>query len=113
MTQLPLDIDPKHTAACFIDACPELFRADFKEWLMENWHIWEAFKREANRMWEFNRAHYSARTIVHWLRHETAVAEANGEFKVNNNFSPDLGRLWECFYPKRVGFFEKRERKAA
>lgn len=110
---LCLDIDPKHTAMCFIDGRPELFRIDFREWLLENWHIWLAFKFEANRIWDCGFTHWSARTIVHYLRHETAIRERSDTWKVNNNFSPDLGRLWECFYPQRVGFFEMRERKAA
>lgn len=113
MTQLPLDIDPKHTATCFVDGCPWMFRPDFKEWLLENWHIWEGFKREADRIWRTGREHYAGRTIVEYLRHETALAQKSGEFKINDHYTPNLCRLWECYYPTRIGFFEKRERKAA
>lgn len=113
MNQPSLFDGDQHTATLFVESRPDLFRSEFKDWLLVNWHIWEGFKREANRVWDRHRDHYSARTIVHWLRHETALSEAGGEFKVNNNYSPDLGRLWECFYPQRIGFFEKRERKAA
>lgn len=114
MTQPDLFIiDPKHTAVLFIESAPDLFRVDFKHWVLENWHIWEGFKREANKVWATQRAHYSVRTIVEYLRHETALSEKDGAFKINDHYMPDMGRLWECYYPQRVGFFEKRERKAA
>ena len=103
----------QQTAVHFVDCRPDLFRKDFKDWLIANWHIWKVFEREANRMAKRGRDHYSARTIIHWIRHETCVAEKDGDFKVNNNYSPDLGRLWVCYHPDRADFFETRERKAA
>ena len=108
--QLPLTlvVDPKHTALTFVRARPGVFRADFAEWLEANWHVWTTFDREATRIWKRGRRHYSARTIVEWLRHETAVAEQGGEFKLNGNFVPDMSRLWAMFEPGRDGFFETR-----
>ena len=76
--------------------------------LYDNWHIWLAFSREANRIYATGRRRYAARTIIEWLRHETALRERNSEFKINDHFTPDLARLWLVFHPERAGFFETR-----
>ena len=84
------------------------FRADFSEWLELNWHIWRAFVDQADRVWNRGRRHYSARTIVEVLRHESALSEFGGEFKLNGNYVPDLARLYVQRYPERAGLFETR-----
>lgn len=84
------------------------YRSDFADWLNANMHIWSAFCREANRVWDSGRRHWSARTIVEYLRHETALREAGGEFKINGNYVPDLSRLYGETFPDRATFFEKR-----
>lgn len=85
------------------------FRADFPDWLADNAHVWLAFEREADRVWSRGRRHYSARTIVEVLRHESALAEVGGEWKINNNTAPDLARLYLLRNPSRAGFFEFRQ----
>lgn len=100
--------DPRVTATTFVRAKPDLFRADFEEWLARNWHVWQAFEREANFVWDRGRRHYSARTIGEYLRHETLVREADCDFKVNDWYWPDLARLYLMIYPDREGFFERR-----
>lgn len=85
------------------------FRKDFMYWLSRNWHVWLAFEREANKVWESGRRHYSARTIGEFLRHQTAVRERDGEgWKINDHYWPDLARLYMLMYPDRLGFFERR-----
>lgn len=115
--QLPLDWseDGKETALVFIDCRPNLFRRDFADWLRNNFHVWIAFEREANRVWARGRTHYSARTIGEYLRHETMVAEQPNplQFKVNDHYWPDLARLYTCFHPERDGFFERRPGQSA
>ena len=115
--QLPLALvsDRRTTALIFVTTRPDLFRNDFLEWLSENYHIWVAFEVEANKVWESGRKHYSSRTIVEYLRHQTLVREASGVFKINDHAIPDLARLWQLHYPKREGFFEFRQcvRRAA
>jgi hypothetical protein len=91
----------------FVRARAEMFNPGFAEWLQENPHIWERFKAEADRV-RRRRDHYSARTIVHFLRHETALSEAGGEFKINNNASPDMARLYMATTPGAEAFFETR-----
>jgi hypothetical protein len=84
------------------------YREDFADWLSANMHIWQAFCREANKVWAMGRRHYSARTIIEVLRHESAISEVGGEWKINGNYVPDLARLYMETFPERGGFFETR-----
>ena len=60
------------------------YRPDFADWLSANPHIWSAFCAKANQVWARGRRHYSARTIVEVLRHESALAEV-GETRLPPN----------------------------
>lgn len=112
MIQLPLDA--KRAAMIFVECKPDQFRVDFAAWLEANWPIWERFCGIADAVWNTGRRHYSARTIVEVMRHETALSEQGGMFKINNNFAPDLARLYVMHRPERVAFFEtKTDARAA
>lgn len=89
------------------------YRSDFHDWLEANWHVWQAFEREANRVWERGRRHYSARTIGEYLRHESALRQAEDEtpWKLNDHAWPDLARLYIALHPERADFFELRRPK--
>jgi hypothetical protein len=84
------------------------YRPDFADWLSANPHIWSAFCAKANEVWARGRRHYSARTIVEVMRHESAIAEASGEWKITNNFIPDMSRLFRDTFPERADLFETR-----
>jgi hypothetical protein len=86
------------------------FRDGFQAWLVANTAVWHAFEREANRVWNRGRRHYSARTLIEYLRHNTALADDDIEFKLNNNSAPDLARLYHLVYPGRADLFETRGR---
>lgn len=88
---------------------PDLFMDGFAEYLTEQWAVWKAFEHEAQRVAFRGRKHYSAKTIVEWLRHETIVREANSVFKVNNSATSSLARLFVLRHPRFVDFFEFRE----
>jgi hypothetical protein len=85
-----------------------LFRDDFPIWLALNRPVWDAFVREADRIRLRGREHYSARTIIEVLRHESMLAEQGSEWKINNNLAPDLARLYVLRYPDAGDFFEFR-----
>lgn len=104
--QLPMNFGDVTFALARANA--SIFRDGFLPWLAENAHVWIAFEREANRVWNRGRRHYSARTLLEYLRHESALAEAGGEWKLNNNVAPDLARLYGLAHPERAGFFETR-----
>lgn len=89
-------------------ANPDAFRAGFLPWLADNLHVWAAFEREANRIWKRGRRHWSARTILEYLRHQAAITDTGDTFRLNNNSQGDLARLYLLVYPERIGFFETR-----
>lgn len=87
------------------------FTEEFLRWLPDNLHVWNAFAREALAVIHKGFQHYSARTIIHVLRHHSALHEVGGEWKLNNNISPYLARLFDLTYPSHAGLFEFRETK--
>lgn len=87
---------------------PDLFRAGFPAWLADNLHVWRAFEREADRVWLRGRQHYSARTIIEVLRHESALSDTGIAYKLNDHNTPDLARLYGLAHPDRAGMFETR-----
>jgi hypothetical protein len=107
---------PKETLIYFAYIEVEINRTkyaeDFHEWLKANWHVYEAFAREADKVWARGRTHYSARTIIEYLRHETSVRETGDEWKINDHFTPSMARLYFFFHPQKT-LFEFRGKKAA
>lgn len=91
----------------FIDANPRFFKKD-KEWFLENWHVVEAFESVALKLISVGREHYSARTIVESLVHQSAIREINGVFKIGNDNAPDLARVFVVLHPEQVDFWEYR-----
>ena len=88
-----------------------LFSVEFREWLPNNMHVWEAFCEEAFKVRRKGFKHYSARTIIHVLRHHSAVQETGDEWKINNNHSPYLARLFDLVFPESAGMWEYRTTK--
>lgn len=96
-----------------VAAHPQYFTDDFAEWLPDNLHVFNAFEAEALKVIRRGFKHYSARTIVHVLRHHSAVQETAGDgWKINNNHSPYLARLFDLLHPAHAGLWEYRETKA-
>ena len=89
------------------------FRAGFGAWLAGNRNVWIAFEREADRVWDRGRRHYSARTLIEYLRHETALADDGRDFKINNDNAPDMARLYRLVHPSRAALFELRRMPGA
>lgn len=85
-------------------------REDFREWLLRNQIVWHRFETEALRIWNRGRDHYSARTIGEVLRHESALADDDQAYKLNDHIWPDLARLFLECHPACAGFFETRRR---
>lgn len=104
-----------HTALIFVECKPEWFRKDFTEYLRNNFHVYLAFEREANKIWDSGRRDYSHRTIWEFLRHQTATREVPNEleFKLNDHYTKDCARLYTCFHQDRADFFEFRNGQSA
>lgn len=103
------EVAEQSAALTIVRASPDLFMEGFEAYLSEQWAVWKAFEHEAQRVAYRGRQHYSAKTIVEWLRHETVVKEANSLFKVNNNATSSLARLFVLRHPRFADFFEFRE----
>lgn len=79
--------------------------ASFSTWLEKNEHVWRAFEAETFKIISRGFSHYSARTIVHYLRHHTAIAETTSTFKIMNGHSPYLARLFALVHPEHKDIF--------
>ena len=75
------------------------------DWLVDNIHVWEAFETEAFSVIAKGFKHYSARTIVHYLRHYSAIEEQGSKFKIKNGHSPYLARLFALVHPEHKEIF--------
>lgn len=95
-----------------VEDSQDQFRPDFFQWLSINKHLWEEFERRSLQV-AVRREHYSARTIAEIIRHDTAIGELNGDFKINGNYVPCLARLFSLVHPRYKNLFEFREQKAA
>lgn len=84
------------------------FRADFPSWLLANSAIYFEFERQA-KLIASRRDYYSARTIIEVMRHNSALSDRDGNFRLNNNRTPDLARLFSILHPEHAGFFQLRE----
>jgi hypothetical protein len=91
----------------FINVHPQFFKKNQK-WFVENWHVVEAFEEVALKLISMGRDHYSARTIVEVLVHQSAVKEISGTYKIGNDNAPDLARVFVVLHPEYVDFWEYR-----
>ena len=92
---------------------PTRFRPEFYDWLKDNYAIFEYFEQAAIKTWNAGHKHFGARTIVEVMRYRTALREiGNGEWKLNDNKTPDMSRLFTILHPEMSGFFEQRRRTA-
>ena len=81
----------------------------FFEWLYDNRHIYRKFKALALQARANGQKHWSARAIIHIMRWRMRIRQrGDATFKINNNYSPGLGRLAMAEYPELKGFFSTR-----
>jgi hypothetical protein len=97
----------KEQALAFIDLHRSYFKKP-KQWFEDNWHVVEAFENSALNIIAKGRSHYSARTIVEVLVHESIIAEKDGQFKIGNDNAPDLARVFVVLHPEQKNFWEYR-----
>lgn len=92
---------------------PHQFSPSFYTWLNANYPIFEYFENAAMNTWEAGHKHFGARTIVEVMRYRTALREiGNGAWKLNNNRTPEMARLYMLLHVEQAGFFELREQAA-
>lgn len=95
-----------------IDSSEEEFPDEFIHWLPDNLHVWNAFVFQAFKVVNRGFKHYSARTIIHVLRHHSMISEVpEGAWKINDHHSPWFARLFDLRYPEHKGLWEFRRTK--
>lgn len=82
------------------------FHPEFRSWLRENFDLYLNFERRSDEMRNL-RPRYSARTIVELLRWHSDLQDAEVSFKINNNSTRDMARLYNRL--TGTSFFEERE----
>lgn len=92
-------------------ATADNYLPEFLPWLEENAHIYIEFEHRAINVARF-RKHYSARTIVEVMRHDSVIGELSGEWKINDHSTPDMARLFVSMNPQYQNLFEFRREKA-
>ncbi len=115
MTELKLPFDeyvaPLERARLVIREAPDQFRAGFYTWLSDNWTLYHRFEQQGIAVAMRGRKHYSAYTIVEYLRHETMLRDQDEEFKLNQAWSSSMARLFAHLNPQHADLFEFRVRK--
>lgn len=88
---------------------PPAVLARFKEWHLNNPHIYRQFKELAMMMRARGRQRYSARTIIEKMRWDYDIAKTSGDvFEINGDFVPIYVRLLIHNHPEFNDFFELR-----
>lgn len=89
---------------------PAEFPVAFIDFLRENLHVYWTFESSARRVVDVGFKHYSARTIIESMRHHTNVTEGSGAWKLNNNHTPYIARLFARCNPGLENLFDFRNR---
>lgn len=81
----------------------------FVIWLSDNLIIWEAFESEALKVIARGHQRYSSKTIMEFLRHHSMLKETSETpWKLNNNHTAYLSRLFAMVHPQHAGLFSFR-----
>ena len=75
---------------------------------VNNFKAFEAFLAEAMKAKRAGRNHYSARTIIHVLRHYSAVEDKDTLFKINDHLSKPFALVAMELIDELGGLFELR-----
>lgn len=76
--------------------------------IKKNRDVARAFFQISDELRRAGHKHYSARGVTEVIRWKTAVSENSPTFKINNNHSAKLARLYNAV--RGVDFFKTRER---
>ena len=110
MSQHPATPTPRPVFIARMNA--SLFTHEFLCRLASNLKVYEAFEREALRIVAKGRTHYSARTIIEVLRHNSALSDVDPDWKLNDHATPFYARLFGLCNPEHAGLFELRHTRS-
>lgn len=92
-----------------IDGSDYDYSDEFRLWLSKNCSIWQGFANKTMMAHAGGHKHrFGAKAILEILRWETFLNDADGVFKINNNYAPDLARLIMDCKPELKGYFRIR-----
>ena len=91
-----------------IETNPDMFRDDFRNWLVSNKPVWTEFAKRAKAVAKTGKEKFSARTIAESMRWDFEMGNSKIDYKVNNNFVPDMARLFTVLNPKYESLFSMR-----
>lgn len=84
----------------------------FLEFHEANPQVWDLFVRYTFEVIRAGQRHYSADAILHRIRWHVNIETKNTDgFKINNNWSAYLARMFMQRFPHHRGFFRTREVK--
>ena len=89
------------------------YHPEFYKWICENFAIYAEFERDADRIRAMGRQHFGHRMIWERIRYETALHEANSEFKMNDHFTRSCALLYLRMHPDAKQFFNFRNLSVA
>lgn len=95
-------------ALAYVYEHPDDFREGFDDWLLDNFDIQLFFNKEAVAIAKTGRQHYSAYTLVEYLRHHTMLRSTDADFKINNLFRASMSRLFAAMHPEYKDLFAYR-----
>lgn len=93
----------------------ELFtikRKSFEEYDRENPQIWGEFERRALALLDVGAKRVSAKMLFEVIRYFTHLRAKDGDFKLNNTFTPFYARKFVERHPEHADAFETRRAKA-
>ena len=88
-----------------------VFTDKFMAWFPDNEHVYLLFEYLADKLWASGKQHYSSRTIGEKMRFDYGIVSVNDTFKINNIYTPDLGRLYVLKHPERMMLFSYRKQR--
>jgi hypothetical protein len=71
--------------------------------------IYRMFDRFTREKIAKGHRHYSSDAVVHRIRWETDTPDENDTFKISNNHTAYLSRIWMESNPEHAGFFRTQE----
>lgn len=80
--------------------------------LSANQDLYTAFLIEAHKV-AAKRDHYSARTIMEVLRHNSYASDDDPRYKINNDITPLMAKMSMLMFPSLNGLFKTRSKKVA
>ncbi len=87
---------------------------DSKQAMCQMWGVcpgvYEAFERKAFKLWDAGIRNYGGKAIIEVLRYESVLRDGDIDFKINNNATSKIVRVFKSINPIEGVMFKTRER---